>query len=278
MSIQIFHHTNDPKYELETEIKVINYISYGLFDGEEARYMNRNPGSPKCNKILFSWGKKIYGELEVEKRLKRSEFLEIEKQNYKSVYKISSAILYDPPLDHEYINQILDRINYKFSTEVSDENYLQIIKKTKLSKSEINEIEYFDEKITDTERNAIRKQRIGQSKFRNYLLQRDKSCIICGISNPKLLIASHLKPWSISNNTERLDPNNGVILCANHDKMFDLGFFTFDNKGEIKVSTRLDEKTKTKLFPDQNLFHEFNKRSEKYRVYHHKNVFKSNLN
>lgn len=45
----------------------------------------------------------------------------------------------------------------------------------------------------------------------------------CGVSDEHFLIDSHIKPWSQSNNQEWLDVNNGLLLCPNHDALFDKG-------------------------------------------------------
>lgn len=100
-----------------------------------------------------------------------------------------------------------------------------------------------------TIREAITKIRIGQSQFRNDLLNSDRNnCFITGISNPNLLIASHIKPWKDSNNQERLDPNNGILLTPTFDKLFDKFLITFNEDGNIIWSNnRIDEDTRNKL-------------------------------
>jgi len=55
------------------------------------------------------------------------------------------------------------------------------------------------------------------------------------------LVASHLKPWSKSDNQERLDPFNGFLLLPNLDKVFDLGYITFGATGKIWISTELED-------------------------------------
>ncbi|WP_304518720.1 HNH endonuclease [Clostridium sp. CM028] len=56
----------------------------------------------------------------------------------------------------------------------------------------------------------------------------------------ELLIASHCKPWKDSNNIERLDVNNGMLLCAGHDSLFDKGLITFNIDGNIIISKRIE--------------------------------------
>ncbi|MBK8626268.1 MAG: HNH endonuclease [Saprospiraceae bacterium] len=103
--------------------------------------------------------------------------------------------------------------------------------------------------LIETIREAITKIRIGQSQFRNDLLSSERNnCFVTGISNPNLLIASHIKPWKDSNNQERLDPNNGILLTPTFDKLFDKFLITFNENGNIVWSkNRIDEDTRNKL-------------------------------
>ncbi len=95
--------------------------------------------------------------------------------------------------------------------------------------------------ITETEKEQVIKSRIGQSVFKKALLIREKKCGLCGITDERFLVASHIKPWSESNNQERLDVNNGFLLCPNHDALFDKGYISFNNDGRILISENLDE-------------------------------------
>ena len=62
-----------------------------------------------------------------------------------------------------------------------------------------------NESISETERQELIKARVGQGQFRKKVLQKYESrCIITGIDNPRLLLASHIKPWAVSSNAENL--------------------------------------------------------------------------
>ena len=62
-----------------------------------------------------------------------------------------------------------------------------------------------------------------------------------GVRNPALAIASHIKPWLACKVEEKLDIENGFLMCPNHDKLFDEGWISFDNNGRIMISDRLQE-------------------------------------
>ena len=64
-----------------------------------------------------------------------------------------------------------------------------------------------------------------------------------------MLIASHIKKWAdCTNNAERLDENNGLLLCAHHDALFDKHLITFDEtSGNLIVSPTLSATEQTIL-------------------------------
>lgn len=95
--------------------------------------------------------------------------------------------------------------------------------------------------ITQTEKERFIKARIGQGKFKKLLIKRECKCALCGVTDPRILIASHIKPWSTSTNEERLDVNNGLLLCPNHDALFDKQLISFDMQGKIVISQTLDD-------------------------------------
>lgn len=93
----------------------------------------------------------------------------------------------------------------------------------------------------DAERET--KIRVGQYFFRLSVLNAyGNSCCITGINKIQLLIASHIKPWKVSNEkTERTNPRNGLCLNALHDKAFDKGLITLDKDYRIVISKRLSD-------------------------------------
>jgi putative restriction endonuclease len=90
--------------------------------------------------------------------------------------------------------------------------------------------------LSETERVALIKARRGQGLFRQRVSQIEFRCRITGVTNPEHLIASHIKPWRESNNDERLATTNGLLLTPTVDHLFDRGFISFENDGELIVS------------------------------------------
>jgi predicted restriction endonuclease len=97
-----------------------------------------------------------------------------------------------------------------------------------------------DKKLTETEKTILINTRMGQGQFRAKLIEMWGGCAVTGYRNTQLLLASHIKPWRSSNNQERLDKYNGLLLVANLDKAFDLGFISFDDGGKVMISKYLE--------------------------------------
>lgn len=102
--------------------------------------------------------------------------------------------------------------------------------------------------MQETERNAIVKSRIGQGLFRKELIKKyNGCCIITGINEKRLLIASHIKPWAVCSNEERLSSENGLLLSPTFDKLFDCGLISFTETGRILISSQLSSEVVSKL-------------------------------
>jgi len=112
---------------------------------------------------------------------------------------------------------------------------------------ELRQIEN-DRLLTATERETIIKSRIGQGRYRESLLEKyGNRCIITHINIPEILVASHIKPWCVSNNRERVSENNGLLLSATYDRLFDQGLISFENNGTIMISGRLSNENARRL-------------------------------
>jgi putative restriction endonuclease len=92
---------------------------------------------------------------------------------------------------------------------------------------------------TEAERIVI--QRVGQGLFRNALLDYwQGKCCVTGLAVADLLRASHIRPWAQCDTDEhRLDVFNGLLLAPHLDALFDGGWMTFTDNGEIVWSPHL---------------------------------------
>jgi len=93
--------------------------------------------------------------------------------------------------------------------------------------------------FTGETRRVFTEQRIKQNFFRRAVLASYRGrCCMSGLSEPRLLIASHIVPWS-KDKANRLNPSNGLCLSAIHDRAFDKGLITLTDDWKIVLSDEL---------------------------------------
>lgn len=97
-----------------------------------------------------------------------------------------------------------------------------------------------DDSLRVTEKNHLAKSRRGQGLFRSRLERLESRCRITGVSSGAHLRASHIKPWAKSTNQERLDGSNGLLLSPHVDHLFDRGYISFTDSGDMIVSDSLE--------------------------------------
>jgi putative restriction endonuclease len=120
--------------------------------------------------------------------------------------------------DHPEIDaSIVDKIEKEIETQIDD-----------------------DPNLSKTEKLQVSRARVGQGQFRDNVSRREPKCRMTGIFNPALLTASHIKSWRLCvSSTERLDGANGLMLTAHVDQLFDRGLLSFQNNGDVMISSKL---------------------------------------
>ena len=131
---------------------------------------------------------------------------------------------------------------------------------------------------------GLSRYRINQSFFRRSVLSAyDCKCCITGLTGAKLLIASHIKPWSkCASGNERTDTANGLCLNPLHDRVFDKGLLTLDERWCVVLSASLKDAVPREVFADYFVRYEGRRialpergrPSEVFLSYHRENVFK----
>lgn len=86
-----------------------------------------------------------------------------------------------------------------------------------------------------TETKQLVLARRGQGVFRSNVSKLEKSCRLTGVMDEAFLVASHIKPWAVSSDSERLDGSNGLLLAPHVDRLFDRGWISFEDSGAVKV-------------------------------------------
>ena len=125
------------------------------------------------------------------------------------------------------LHEALDR-TYRLGVSLPDAPLKEFLAKTKDAP-----------RTTEAERLVV--QRVGQDVFRQALMRYwNARCPLTGISDPSLLRASHIVPWSeCETDAERLDVHNGLLLSALWDAAFDSGLVSFDDIGRPLLSPAL---------------------------------------
>ena len=133
------------------------------------------------------------------------------------------------------------------------------------------------------DRSVITTARVGQDFFRRAVLSAyNERCCITGLSIPTLLVASHIIPWRCDK-SNRVNPRNGLLLSALHDKAFDSGLITVEDNMTLRVSSQ-DVQSEDPYFTESiqryhgreiNLPEKFAP-SRDFLSYHREHIFQSN--
>jgi len=129
---------------------------------------------------------------------------------------------------------------------------------------------------TATEKEMLVKQRLTQGRFRRDLMERySERCAVTGLDVPSLLIASHIKPWSESTAKEQNDVDNGLLLAAHIDRLFDQHLISFDFQGKIIISNKITHRQRSLLGLSSSMCIEnLTTGNQRYLSYHRKQLKK----
>lgn len=223
-------------------------------------------------------------------------FLELDTFNKIEYFKLTFLENLKPP--RMYLNSN-DSI-YKFFRQIALPNitYLSVLKlENKITREIVYYyklfVDYFGEienpksikqqediieksNLKEVVRTAIIQSRVGQGLYRERLFKECPFCPITLVSDDRLLIASHIKPWAKSDNKEKIDPKNGFLFTPNIDRLFDRGFITFTNDKIMLISPWISKMTisQLNLTPNKKYFQLITEGKEKYLKYHRENIFK----
>ena len=230
---------------------------YSLSDFYEylTRFGNVNTHS-RTN--YMSWMTFISKNNEIPSELTDDEIAKIlakenEKRYSREIYKTEKDISNFRSTLRKYREFLNFNLNDKKAREVDEE-----VESIRLNKN-----------ITKTEQESIIISRIGQGDFRKRLIQYWHGCAISRFRKYDILIASHIKPWRVATNEERLDTFNGLLLLPNYDKLFDKGYISFDFNGNIIFSKFISSEDKDMLGIKSDIsLIKVDERHKKYLEYH----------
>jgi len=134
-----------------------------------------------------------------------------------------------------------------------------------------------DLSIPETQKLQLAKARIGQGLFRKRVILLDPACRVTGVTDTRVLVASHIKPWKSSSNAERISGYNGILLSPHVDALFDDHLITFERDGQMHVHESLSRAVLDRWGIDPA------RRVERFRpeqttfLSHHQSVFASKI-
>lgn len=232
---------------LETE-----HISFSIYDASDNLSQKQNRGYIRSDDKIW----KIWRELILP------------KISYLSILKLVPVSLTEQNNKPIFYFRIL--LDYQFRTFVHP-SALQLIEEIPIDTAEIEEIK--------------KSYRIGQEKYRRTVIEYMPQCPFSKITDERLLIASHIKPYSVCIKEKRedqaLDYLNGLALSPTYDRLFDQGYITFSDNGELICGTQLSSYTWDKLNINptaKNKMRIFPENRESYLDYHRKHVFQDDIN
>jgi hypothetical protein len=133
-----------------------------------------------------------------------------------------------------------------------------------------------DKQLAETTRQAVVLARRGQGLFKQNVMKRESFCRLTKVDRAEHLRASHCKPWRDANNTERLDGENGLLLTPDADHLFDRGFVSFDDNGDVLWSPVVHVPSLVKMGLDPKLLKNvggFSDGQKSYLTFHRDSVF-----
>ena len=102
-------------------------------------------------------------------------------------------------------------------------------------------VEDIVDSVYATQQRRFVNTRVGQGAYRKRIIHKwEYKCAVTSFTNLDVLIASHIIPWAESNDIQRLDVNNGILLSPTYDALFDRNLISFENNGRIILSEAIE--------------------------------------
>jgi hypothetical protein len=139
-----------------------------------------------------------------------------------------------PPSMATVIQDLLEEQLQKIQDEIAVETDDQ------LTDSAIEEEIWQRTNLAPREKRQLISARIGQGIFREHVERIEKACRVTGVLDRRHLRASHIKPWKVSDDREKIDGFNGLLLSPHIEHLFDRGQISFSNDGRMLVSEHLN--------------------------------------
>jgi len=94
--------------------------------------------------------------------------------------------------------------------------------------------------LNPEEKQQLIRARRGLGVFRRSLEKIESACRLTGLLDRRHLRACHIKPWSVSDDQEKLDGCNGLLLSPHIAHLFARGYISFSDEGDLLASRHLN--------------------------------------
>ena len=177
-----------------------------------------------------------------------NEGIKVDAEYFKFGVKISLSDFYEVcsdqlPRRYSPVNSLL-KVNQGYLYEINESIVHKVFNLAQESLTFENITFNFQDPVflNETSKESVINIRIGQGLFRRKILKKWKNkCAVSGCGISSVLIASHILSWSESDNFQRLDEENGILLSPNYDSLFDKHLISFNQNGGIVISKLLSE-------------------------------------
>lgn len=241
----VFNLDTNSKYNSVKElVDNMDYIRSQNSGNLQHKYIELND-----NTVIGSFAQKPKGQDEKYFALRYVTAIYLNKHN---IYDVSQAYVKSEKsqmmeMVYRYANYVqTNDLIAENSSFLSDEEFKLLVEKedTFLQKLKLLAEEYGE----DGNRIISQTVRLSevQTELRNRLIKKHGGkCLLCGITNKELLIASHIKPAAECDIYGKADLENAFLLCALHDKLFDRCLISFSFiDGKIMISDKLTDEEK----------------------------------
>ena len=279
---------NDPKIEYDTQGNTYFTRSYA------SNLPHLNPNLDTWDRILHSSAYKKYGHTGDQIQINIPDSAEIFTMFHHLAFQDDALVL----LKYDYFHYLailipseLCKTLYMITNTHDNQNINVTIDNPSYNSENARQIQIaeisrdfmYDEFELSTLQNSlihsptagtditkIIKTRVSQGAFRRLLLLERHQCQLCNITTTSTLRASHIKEWSQSSREERIDATNGLLLCANHDALFDRHLISFNpDSGSICISDSIIAEQKIALNLSDELIIPLNERKRNYMKIHY---------
>lgn len=210
----------------------------------------------------------------LDSNVRPKEFMELIGPLLPSMY---SPLRMDGTGNQAYLFEVSGKLGQVILEIVhAPELKVEVVNLSELSFNEEEQILISDTTLTETVKATLVQARRGQGLFRKRVHLIEIGCRVTQVTAEKLLIASHIKPWALSNNEERMSGNNGLFLSPHVDALFDEGFITFTRKGQMEISPLLEKDVlnRWKIDPKMNVG-KFNSEQNYFLDFHNNEKFRT---